>query len=126
MAKKEFIYRGKTIEELAKMDLKEFVKYIPARSRRSLLRGRSHQQEMVLKAMKEGKSPKTHARDMVIVPEMIGKVVNIHSGKEWMRVEITPDMIGHILGEFALTRKKLQHSAPGIGATKSSSNVSVK
>ncbi len=126
MAKKEFIYRGKTIEELAKMDLKEFVKYIPARSRRSLLRGRSHQQEMVLKAMKEGKSPKTHARDMVIVPEMIGKVVNIHSGKEWVRVDITPDMIGHILGEFALTRKKLQHSAPGIGATKSSSNVSVK
>ncbi len=126
MAKKEFIYRGKTIEELSAMDLKTFASYIPARARRSLLHGRNHQQEMVLKALSQGKTPKTHARDMIVTPDMVGKTIKLHSGKEWVDVNIIADMLGHFLGEFTPTRKGVKHNAPGIGATKSSSNVSVK
>jgi small subunit ribosomal protein S19 len=126
MAKKEFKYRGLTLEELQALDLKSFAALIPSRARRTLLRGRSHQEESMLKKLRKGKTPKTHARDSVIVPEMVGKVIQVHRGKEFVRVEIEPEMIGHFLGEFALSRKRVGHSAPGVGATRSSANASVK
>jgi len=126
MAKKIFTYRGKTLEELQALDLKEFAKLVTSRARRTLLRGRNHQEENMYKKLAKGKSPKTQARDVVITPQMVGKTISIHSGKEWVRVDVVDEMVGHFLGEFALTRKKVGHNAPGIGATKSSSNVSVK
>lgn len=130
--KKEFTYRGKTISELQDMDMKEFVRLLPARQRRSLLRGLNNQKKDLLnkiKELKEGrrKKPiKTHLRDMIILPEMVGISLMIHRGKEFVPVEINEKMIGHYLGEFSMTRKKVEHSAPGIGATKSSAAVSVK
>jgi small subunit ribosomal protein S19 len=63
---------------------------------------------------------------MLILPEMVGTVIKIYTGKSFEPVEIQPEMIGHLLGEFALTRKRVAHSSPGVGATRSSANVSVK
>jgi len=127
MARKEFRYRGKTPEELKKLSLSEFISMMPARQRRSLKRGFTEQQKILLKSVRSGdKEIKTHCRNMIILPEMIGIVIRVYSGKEFIPVPIEEDMIGHYLGEFVLTRKKVAHSAPGIGATKSSASISVK
>jgi small subunit ribosomal protein S19 len=127
MAKKEFTYRGKTLEELKKMSINEFKELLPARQRRSLKRGFTDQQKRLFKKIKEKRGDiKTHCRDMIILPEMVGSMIKVHNGKEFAVVRITEEMLGHYLGEFALTRKKVTHSAPGIGSTKSSSSLSVK
>ncbi|MAG45376.1 MAG: 30S ribosomal protein S19 [Nanoarchaeota archaeon] len=127
MALKEFTYRGKTLEELQKLSLKEFVALLPARSRRSLARGLKPQQKKLLENLKVSKKPvKTHLRNAIIIPEMVGKMIFIYNGKEYTQIKIEPEMIGHYLGEFALTRKSVAHSAPGVGATKSSAAVSVR
>jgi len=63
---------------------------------------------------------------MIIVPEMIGKRIMIHNGKTFQEITINVEMIGRYLGEFVLTRQKVAHSAPGVGATKSSAAVSVR
>jgi len=127
MAKKEVTYRGKTLEELKNLSLNEFIVLLPARQRRSLKRGLTDQQKILLKRIKANKKNiETHCKDMIILPEMIGLTIRIHNGKEFIPVMIGDEMIGHYLGEFVITRKKVEHSAPGIGATKSSSALSVK
>ena len=127
MAKKEFTFKGKTAEELKKMSLNELMQLLPARQRRSIKRGFTEQQKILIEKLKSNeKNIETHCRDMVILPEMIGATIKVHQGKEFTPVIIEPDMIGHCLGEFALTRKKVAHSAPGIGATRSSASLSVK
>lgn len=127
MAQKIFKYRGKTLEELQKMSLQDFAKMVPARQRRSLLRETRKEHEAFMRHLKrKGNNLKTHCRDIVITPNMVGKTLQIHDGKSFNAVGIQPEMIGHFLGEFTLTRKRVTHSAPGIGATKSSSNLSVK
>ena len=127
MAKKEFTYRGKTVEELKKMSIGEFINLVPARQRRSLKRGLNAQQKILLKEIKEKKENiKTHCRDLIVLPEMLGVTIRVHNGKEFVIVNLQDDMIGHYLGEFAQTRKRVEHSAPGIGATKSSAALSVK
>jgi len=132
MARKEFTYRGKTVEQIKGMDVKEFAKLVPARQRRTLEHGFTEMQKRLLlkiKKAKEGKYKKairTHCRDIVVVPEMLGLLIHVHAGKSYTPVEILPDMLGHYLGEFTLTRTRVSHSAPGIGATKSSSAASVK
>ena len=93
----------------------------------TLKRGIPDEQKKVLKKIKDqDKNIKTHLRDMIVLPEMVGATIAIHKGKEFLKVIIQEEMIGHYLGEFALTRKGVAHSAPGIGATKSSSAMSVK
>jgi len=111
----------------------EFIKLLPARQRRSLLRGLTPDQRVFLESLRataaEGsqKSPvKTHCRDMVVIPEMVGKTVLVHNGKEFVPVEIQAEMIGHYLGEYAITNKKVQHGTPGIGASRSSMYVPLK
>lgn len=124
---KEFIFRGKTMEELAKMSIDDFAKLIPSRERRKIKRGFTEQEKKLIEDVKANpKNIKTHARDMIIIPEMVNKTIQIHNGKEWTQVLITGEMLGHRLGEFALTRKVVRHSAPGIGATRSSASLSVK
>ena len=124
MAKKEFIYKGRAIEELKNMDLKEFSELLPARQRRKIKRGFTEQEKILLKNIKA--KIETHCRDMIVLPEMVGMVIKIYNGKEFTPVTIIEEMIGHYFGEFALTRKKVEHSAPGIGATRSSASLSVK
>lgn len=124
---KIFTFKGKTIEELQKMPLDEFAKLIPSRRRRSLKRGLTVQEKKLLERLrKKQKAVKTHVRDMVIIPEMIGKRILIYSGKDWVTLDVTGEMLGHVLGEFAMTRKRVMHSAPGVGATKSSKFLPLK
>ena len=127
MAKKEFTFKGKTTDELQKLSLNELAQLLTARQRRTLKRGFTDQQKILLKKLRANeKNIETHCRDMVILPEMIGKTIKVHQGKEFTPVMIEQDMIGHCLGEFVLTRKRVSHSAPGIGATRSSASLSVK
>jgi small subunit ribosomal protein S19 len=135
MPKKEFTYRGHTIEELQGMSMDEFIKLLPSRQRRSLQRGLSTEQRTLLenirrakKSQSEGETAvtKTHSRDMVILPEMVGATILIHNGKEFTSVEILPEMIGSYLGEFAITNKMVRHGSPGIGASRSSMYVPLK
>ncbi|MEM4246775.1 MAG: 30S ribosomal protein S19 [Candidatus Woesearchaeota archaeon] len=124
---KEFIYRGKKLDEIRKMDLKDFIQLLPARERRKMKRGLTEQEKIFLENLRAGeKEPKTHCRDLVVMPEMLGKLIRIYNGKEYVPVSIEPEMLGHRLGEFAQTRKKVSHSAPGIGATRSSASLSVR
>ena len=126
MAKK-ILFKGRTEEDIKKIGMSEFAELIPSRERRSIKRGFSHRQKALLNKLAAGKSRvKTHARDMVIVPEMLGKTILVHTGKEFQDVTIILDMLGHRLGEFAGTRKRVQHSAPGIGATRSSAALSTR
>jgi small subunit ribosomal protein S19 len=132
---REFTYRGYTIEQLRSMSMDEFIMLLPARQRRSLQRGLSPEQRTLLakvrkakEAMRKGQTItiKTHARDMIILPEMVGLTIHVHNGKEFVPVEIKPEMIGHYLGEFAITNKPVKHGSPGIGATRSSMYVPLK
>ena len=127
MAKKEFIFKGKTLDELKKLSLNELGQLLTARQRRTIRRGFTEQQKILLKKLRSNqKNVETHCRDMVILPEMVGTTIKVHQGKEFVSVLIEADMIGHCLGEFVMTRKKVAHSAPGIGATRSSASLSVK
>jgi small subunit ribosomal protein S19 len=56
---------------------------------------------------------KTWSRRSTIVPEFIGLTVAVHNGKQHIPVYVTENMVGHKLGEFALTRIFKSHSAAG-------------
>ncbi len=123
---REFRYRGYTLEELQKMSLEEFAKLLPARERRKIKRGFTEQEEKLLRKLRKKGWARTHCRDMIVLPEMVGRTIYVHNGKEFVRVDIKPEMIGHRLGEFAQTRKFEKHSGPGVGATRSSKYVPLK
>ncbi len=123
---KEFRFRGYTLEELQKMSMEDFAKLLTSRERRKIRRGFTEQEEKLLRKLKKKGMARTHCRDMIVLPEMVGKVVFVHNGKEFVRVEIKPEMIGHRLGEFAQTRRFEKHSGPGVGATRSSKYVPLK
>ncbi len=136
MLAEDFTYRGYTFSELKKMDINEFINLIPSRQRRSIKKGMTDEEKKLLikikKARKEaesGKEPKmikTHCRSMVTLPIMVGLTFGIHNGKEFVKLDVTPEMLGHYLGEFAITRKKVQHNSPGVGATRGSAFVPTK
>ena len=127
MAKKEFTYRGKSLKELKELSLNEFAELLPSRQRRTVKRGFTEQQQILLKNIRANQQNiETHCRDMIVIPEMVGKMIKIHNGKSFVAVALEEEMLGHCLGEFALTRSRVEHSAPGIGATKSSAALSVK
>ena len=130
---RRFRYRGKTLEELLSMSLDDFAQLLPARQRRSLLRGLTPAQKKLLSKIrslrKQGKTDvtiKTHVRDMIILPEMVGLTIAVYNGKEYVPVRIVPEMIGHRLGEFAPTTKLVQHGEPGLKASKSSLHIAAK
>ena len=127
--KKEFAYCGLNLEELQKLTMEEFLPLLPSRMRRTLKRGLTVKQEKLLndieKAQK-GDVIRTHCRDMIILPTFVDHTIYIHNGKEFQRVDIQPNMIGHYLGEFALTRQKVKHTGPGVGATRSSKFMPLK
>lgn len=123
LAKKQFTFRGKTLDELISLDVREFAKYLKSRQRRATLRQFNEIEKFVARSSKKiarGKQVKTHNRDFVIVPKMVGMKIGIHDGKTFAPIEITGNMLGHRLGEFALTRQKVKHGAAGVGATKGS------
>jgi len=132
---KEFMYRGYTLEQLQSMSMDEFINLLPARQRRSLHRGLHPEQRILLEKIREAKIAlrkgnskpiKTHVRDMTILPEMVGMTIHVHNGKEFVPIEIKPEMVGHYLGEFAVTNRPVKHGTPGIGASRSSMYVPLK
>ena len=132
---KEFSYRGHSLVSLTGMSMDEFINLLPSRQRRSLQRGLTAEQRILLEKLREAKEAqkqgkevnvKTHVRDLIILPEMVGVKIQIHNGKEFVAVEIKPEMIGHYTGEFAVTNKPVRHGTPGIGASRSSMYVPLK
>ncbi len=129
---KAYTYKGKTIEEMKQMQLVELAKLLPARQRRSLTRGFTDVQKKFLAKVeayttgKRKKPVKTHCRDMVIIPAMVGSLLQVHNGKEFQTLTVNEEMVGHYLGEFVQTRRPVKHSGPGVGATRSTKHVSVK
>jgi len=129
----EFTYRGHTLEELQELSLDEVAELLPARQRRTITRGLSVEHEKLLeKAREAGEEEtandpiRTHLRDMPIVPEMVGITFAVHNGQSFERVKVEPEMLGHYLGEFQLTRTSVEHGQAGIGATRSSKFVPLK
>jgi small subunit ribosomal protein S19 len=127
MAQK-FMMKGKSWEEIEKMSVDEFAKLLTSRQRRAIKRGFTDQEKKLLKNIRANRKKfhKTQCREMVIIPEMVGVKIGIHNGKEFVATDIKPEMLGHRLGEYAMTRHKVEHSAPGFGATKSSKFVPLK
>jgi len=125
---KYFNYRGKTVEELQAMSMDEFIRILPSRMRRSLRRGLSAEQRIILERLRRhsNKPLRTHARDMIILPEMIGRSIHVYTGKEFKEVNITEKMIGHYLGEYAISMTRVRHGRPGIGASRSSMYIPLK
>jgi small subunit ribosomal protein S19 len=129
----DFTYRGHTLDELQEMELDEVAELLPARQRRTIERGLSVEQEKLLeKAREAGEEEtandpiRTHLRSMPILPEFVGLTFAVHNGQAFERVEVEPEMIGHYLGEFQLTRHSVEHGQAGIGATRSSKFVPLK
>ena len=129
----EFTFRGHTLDELQEMSVEDVAELLPARQRRSVLRGLTVEQEKLLEKAEDAdpeataNNPiRTHLRDMPVLPVMVGKTFAVHNGQEFERVEIEPEMLGHYLGEFQLTRTSVEHGQAGIGATRSSKFVPLK
>jgi small subunit ribosomal protein S19 len=133
--KGEPMYRGYPLSELVKLNMDSLIELLPSRRRRTLKRGLPSRQKKLLmklraarKQAKKGKEVivRTHCRDMVVLPEMVDLTIAVHNGREFKRVKIIPQMIGHVLGEFSNTMSRVKHGNPGIGATKSSAYVPLK
>jgi small subunit ribosomal protein S19 len=127
---KEFLFKGRTAMEIRSMSMDEFINLLPSRMRRSLRRGLTDDQRILLEKLRQhqpGEKPiKTHTRDMIILPEMMGHTILVHNGEEFVEVRINEKMLGHYLGEFAITNKPVRHGRPGIGASRSSMYIPLK
>ncbi|CAE6402151.1 unnamed protein product [Rhizoctonia solani] len=131
-----FSYRGVELEKLLDLSNEDFVELVHARARRRFQRGLKRRPMGLIKKLRKAKKEappnekpavvKTHLRDMIIVPEMIGSVVGIYNGKVFNSVEIKPEMTGHYLAEFSISYKPVKHGRPGIGATHSSRFIPLK
>ena len=133
LKKKTFSYRGKSLEELQSLPMDDLLEILPSRARRSLSRGMSTNHikffEKIQKSIRNkstNKPLRTHLRDFIVLPQMVGLVLNVYNGREFLQVRVIPEMIGHYLGEYAPTQKIVRHSAPGVGATRSSQFVPLK
>ncbi len=131
MAKK-FDYHGINLKELEKMPMEKLFQLFPSRARRSLTRGINEGKRKLIEEIKSAKAGnlknpiRTHLRDLIILPYMVGVQVNVFSGKEFVPVTISTQMINHYLGEFVITNKRVSHGAPGVGASRSSLYVPLK
>jgi small subunit ribosomal protein S19 len=129
---KEFTYRGLSKEELDNTSLEKLFKLFNSRQRRSLTRGITDDKRKLIEEIKAAKAGKlktpikTHLRDLIILPYMVGVAVNVFSGKDFVPVIIKTEMVGHYLGEYVITNKRVNHGAPGVGASRSSLYVPLK
>merc|ERR1712237_73934 len=133
---RKFTYRGVDLDQLLDMNNEQLVELFAARQRRRFRRGLKRKHMNLLRKLRKAKKEcpalekpavvKTHLRDMIIVPEMVGSMVGVYNGKTFNQVEIKPEMVGHYLGEFSITYKPVKHGRPGIGATHSSRFIPLK
>jgi small subunit ribosomal protein S19 len=129
ITKKELTYKGKKIEELQALDVREFAKLLPSKQKRFVLRNFQEIENFVARAkdkQAKGKKIKTHIRDIVVVPHLVGMNIQIYNGRRFEPVELTIESLGHKLGEFSLTRMRTAHTKAGVGATKGSQHKSKK
>ncbi len=129
ITKKQFTYRGRTLDELKKLDVREFAKLVQSRNRRNILRNFQKIEDFVNRSkrkLEKNKAIKTHARDLIVVPEMVGWKIGIHNGRNFVAIQIIGEMLGHKFGEFAPTRQRIKHSKAGVGATKGTKHKSKK
>lgn len=126
MSDDDWSFRGHSLEELKEMSLEEFSELLNSRGRRKIQRGLRRKEKKILEDLEEKDQVKTHMRSMIVVPKMVGKTVQVYNGKDFVPVDIEKEMLGHYLGELAKTRKEVSHSAPGLGATRSSQHVPLK
>ena len=127
--KREFTLHGLTLPRLQELTLEELGKVLTARARRSIRRGFNEEQRRFLEHLKTSDPAqvvRTHCRDVLVLPQHVGRRVAVHTGKEFKEIEVRPEMIGHYYGEFALTRRFEKHSGPGVGATRSSKFMPLK
>jgi len=107
---KEVFWQGMTEDEVKALGADEFIARIPSRQRRSLKRGYTEAEQKLLKKVEAGESNiKTHCRTLVITPVLLGKTIAVYTGKKFEDVTVTLEMLGHCIGEFALTRKAAVH-----------------
>nr|XP_022905098.1 40S ribosomal protein S15 [Onthophagus taurus] len=133
---RKFTFRGVDLDQLLDMPNEQLMELMHARARRRFNRGLKRKPMALVKKLRKAKKEappnekpeivKTHLRNMIIVPEMVGSIVGVYNGKTFNQVEIKPEMIGHYLGEFSLTYKPVKHGRPGIGATHSSRFIPLK
>lgn len=135
---RKYTYRGIDLDQLLDMTTEEMLEHYPCRIRRALTRRHTtkRKQLSLLKRLRKAKKEappmekpecvKTHLRNMIVVPEMVGNVIGVYNGKTFNQVEVKPEMIGHYLGEFSITYKPVKHGRPGIGATHSSRFIPLK
>ncbi len=126
MRQKTFTYKGKNLDELNNLSITELAVLMPSNAQRKLRRLSEQEKKLIKKITISKKPVKTHLRNMIVLPFMVGKTILVHSGKAFQQVNVIEEMIGHRLGEYVFTRTKVAHSAPGIGATRSSASLSVK
>ena len=69
-------------------------------------------------AVKDKKPIKTWSRRSTVLPEFVGLTIAVHNGKQHVPVFINENMVGHKLGEFALTRTFKGHAADKKSAVK--------
>jgi small subunit ribosomal protein S19 len=127
---KEYLYKGRNEEELKALSMDEFIGLLPSRMRRSLRRGISDRQRILIEKVRtwtsDNKPVRTHSRDIVILPEMVGKIIHVFNGIEFVEVRIDLKKVGHYLGEYAITNRPVRHGRPGIGASRSSMYIPLK
>ena len=129
VGKKEFSYRGQSLAELKKLDIREFAKLLKSNEKRTALRQYDELHKFLIlcnEKLGKKKQIRTHLRHLVVVPNMVGMRINVYNGKQFVPVDVTGEMLGHRLGEFSLTRTKVKHGSAGVGATRSSASKSVK
>ena len=124
----KFMFKGLELERIKVMSVEEFREVVPSRLKRSLKRGLTKHQKHLLEGVQKdpAKFHRTKPREMVILPQMLGVKIGVYNGKEYVALDIAPEMLGHRLGEFVPTCKTVKHSAPGFGATKSSKFIPLK
>jgi small subunit ribosomal protein S19 len=129
---KEFLYRGLSKEDLDSTSLEKLFQLFNSRQRRSLTRGITDGKRKVIEEIKAAKAGKlktpikTHLRDLIVLPYMVDVTVNVYSGKEFVPLTMKTEMVGHYLGEYVITNKRVNHGAPGVGASRSSLYVPLK
>lgn len=126
--KKEYTYRGLTVDALKALSLEEFLELMPSRQRRSFTRGLTREQAKIIKDAEADPDAviRTHRREMIVIPQFIGRKFAIYDGHEFVEIEVQPEMVGHYFGEFAQTRRPPTHTGPGVGATRSSKFMPLK
>ena len=133
---REFKFKGYSSEQLQAVSIENLLPLLNSRQRRSLdkrvstyMSDDKRKLREKLKLARDGKlrgQLRTHIRDMIILPDMIGLTIYVHNGKDFVQVNIKPEMIGHYIGEYAITNKRVQHGTPGVGASRSSLYVPLK